>query len=298
MLPMPDETLSSAIDGFLEHLRYARGRTENTLMNYSVDLAQFTDYLLGQEVRDVASIRAEHLRGFLRDLIGFGFAKTSAARKLSAIRSFAEWLLERGMIRENPTREVRGPRLPKHLPRALAYEEIRLLLEEGPQGERAPRDRVVLELLYGCGLRIAELAALDWEDLDLEGRWVRVKGKGQKERMVPMGRVALAELLEWGHGDSGEGPLFPGEGEEGGRMVERTISRIVRRAALRVGLVGVTPHVLRHSFATHLLERGAPLRVVQELLGHENLTTTQRYLAITAQQLKESYRAAHPRAGG
>jgi integrase/recombinase XerC len=291
-----DETLSAAVDGFLEYLRFARGRTENTRANYSVDLVQFADYLNSAGVTDPRDITPERVRGFLRDLLGFGFAKTSAARKLSAVKSFCLWLTERDLIPADPTEGIRGPRLPVRLPRALAYEEIVRLLEEGPQGDRAVRDRAVLEILYGCGVRVAELAALDWEDLDREGRWFRIRGKGEKERMVPVGRTALECLLRWEGQVPGEGPLFPGEGAE--RMAERTVSRIVRRAAARVGLSGVTPHTLRHSFATHLLERGAPLRVVQELLGHESLATTQRYLMITTEQLKNSYRRAHPRAGG
>ena len=197
----------------------------------------------------------------------------------------------------DPTKGVRGPKEPKRLPRALAYEDIKLLLEEGPRGEFEIRDRAVLELLYGCGLRVAELVALDWEDVDIKERWLRVRGKGEKERLVPMGRFAQKALTEWQAvlGKKG-GPLFPGEGCE--RIAVRTVRRIVSRAAKRVGLVGVSPHVLRHSFATHMLEGGASLRVLQELLGHQSLVTTQRYLKISYEQLKKGYVSAHPRGRG
>jgi integrase/recombinase XerC len=181
---------------------------------------------------------------------------------------------------------------------ALLREDTARLVEEGPRGEEFHRDRAVLELLYGCGLRVAELAALEWEDVQLEERWIRVRGKWDKERMVPMGRIARDALLELPLPPSGErgGPLFPGE--EGGKLSVRTVHRIVTRAARIVGLAGVTPHVLRHSFATHMLEGGASLRVLQELLGHESLVTTQKYLRITAEQMRRSYSAAHPRGGG
>lgn len=292
------ETLTSSVDGFMEHLRYGMSCSEHTVVNYSVDLVQFLDYLEQQNVSDPVNLETGHVRGFLRAIVGYGFARSSAARKLSAIRSWCAYMCREGLIPEDPTLGVKGPRFPHRLPRAISYVEVELLLGEGPVGETAVRDSAIMEVLYGCGLRVAELVALDLSDIDLEERWVRVAGKGKKERVVPMGRVAVTALDSWKirRGEPfSEGPLFPGS--RGGRITVRTIHRIVTGAAARVGLAEVTPHVLRHSFATHMLERGASLRVLQELLGHESLETTQKYLKVTADQLKKSYLAAHPRAG-
>jgi len=292
------ENLSVEMDRYLEHLRFSLGRSDHTVTNYAVDLAQFCEFLLQQGLEDVEEITSSHVRAFLRDIMGFGYAKTSAARKLSAVRSWFAFLQRNGRVASNAAASVRSPKLPQRLPRALSREDAARLVEEGPRGEEFHRDRAVLELLYGCGLRVAELAALEWEDVQLEERWIRVRGKGDKERMVPMGRIARDALLELPLPPSGErgGPLFPGE--EGGKLSVRTVHRIVTRAARIVGLAGVTPHVLRHSFATHMLEGGASLRVLQELLGHESLVTTQKYLRITAEQMRRSYSAAHPRGGG
>ena len=292
------EQLSSCVDSFLEHLRFGVGSSEHTVVNYAVDLSQFLEFLEQQEVTDPGQLDSGHVRSFLRAVVGYGFARSSAARKLSAIRSWCAFMCRERIIVQDPTIGLKGPRFPRRLPRAISYVEVERLLAEGPAGDAAVRDSAALELLYGCGLRVAELVALDLEDVDLAERWVRVAGKGNRERMVPMGRVAVRAVEAWlgeREGVPGEGPLFPGS--RGGRITVRTIHRIVTGAAARVGLAGVTPHVLRHSFATHMLERGAGLRVLQELLGHESLVTTQKYLKVTADQLKQSYLAAHPRAG-
>lgn len=291
------DNLSSAVDSFLDFMKFSKGRSDNTVVSYAVDLSQFVDYLLQQERTSPREIESGNIRGFLREIVGFGFARTSAARKLSAIKSWMAYLLECGLIEKDPAATVKGPKLPGRLPRAIAFEDVVRLIEEGPEGEQLLRDRALLEILYGCGLRVAETVDIDGTDVDLDERWIRVKGKGRKERMVPMGRPALAALRAYGEaeGSLGEGPLF--RGPEGTRLTVRTVHRVVTRAARRVGLSGVTPHVLRHSYATHMLEGGASLRVLQELLGHESLVTTQRYLKITADQLLASYSAAHPRAG-
>ena len=297
MSPMADR-LSPLFDGFLDHLRYRLNRSENTVVNYAVDLAQFAEFLQQEGVEGPEGIDRDRVRGFLRSLLGYGFARTSAARKLSSVRGFTAYLVAQGCLEQDPTAGVRGPRLPENLPRALAFGDLIRLLEEGPGERHAQRDRLMLELLYGSGLRVSEAAALDWEDLELEERWLRVLGKGEKGRMVPFGRPVRDLLAAWGPDPKGrQGPLFPGE-RGAQRITPRTIHRLVVQAARRVGLTGVTPHTLRHSFATHLLERGASLRVVQELLGHESLLTTQRYLEITTEQMKSSYERAHPRAGG
>ena len=292
-----EEKLSAKVDYFLEHLKIALNSSEHTVTNYAVDLAQFLDYLETERVSQPEEITKQHIRAFMRSLLGFGYAKTSAARKLSAIKGWLGYLAEQGEIPFDPSAGIRGPKLPSTLPRALPKEDVFKILEEGIDGENAVRDRAVLELLYGSGLRIAEIASLHWGDLDLVERWVRVKGKSDKERLVPMGSYSVKALKEWRHGEPKEEDyLF--EGGEKGHIAVRTISRIVKRAAMKAGISGVTPHMLRHSFATHMLEGGASLRALQELLGHESLSTTQRYLTVTAEHLKKSYLKAHPRAKG
>ncbi len=271
------------------------------MVNYSVDLGQFLEFLEQEGIRTPQEVTSGQVRTFLREILGFGYAKTSAARKLSALRSFFDYLCRQEILWENPAASVRTPKLPKHLPLALSREDALQLLEKGPKGENACRDRALLEILYGSGLRVAELVALDWECLDLEERWIRVLGKGDKERYVPLSVPARDALEAWkrflGKAFSPEAPVFPGS-RGASRITVRTVHRMVTGIARDLGLYNVTPHTLRHTFATHMLEGNAPLRVVQELLGHENLGTTQKYLQITPGQMVRSYCAAHPRAGG
>lgn len=291
------ENISENVDQFLAFME-SRGRSKNTVINYRVDLEQFREYLLRQNISDVSGIDSQSVRVYLSNIIGFGIAKSSAARKLSAVRGFISWLSSREILDYGVAAGLKGPKLPSSLPRALSYEETEKLLVEGPEnGKHYQRDRLILELLYGSGLRVSELIDLNWENIETDQRMIRVLGKGSKERLVPFG-PSVKELLEdWSllSKEGTKGPLFVSEkGAE--RLTVRTVHRLVQRAALRVGIYGVSPHTLRHCFATHLLERGAPLRVVQELLGHESIAATQRYLSITAEQMKRSYMEHHPRA--
>ncbi|MDD4751496.1 MAG: tyrosine recombinase XerC [Synergistaceae bacterium] len=291
------ENISENVDQFLAFME-SRGRSKNTVINYRVDLEQFREYLLRQDISDVSGIDSQSVRVYLSNIIGFGIAKSSAARKLSAVRGFISWLSSREILEYGVAAGLKGPKLPSSLPRALSYEETEKLLVEGPEnGKHYQRDRLILELLYGSGLRVSELIDLNWENIETDQRMIRVLGKGSKERLVPFG-PSVKELLEdWSllSKEGTKGPLFVSEkGAE--RLTVRTVHRLVQRAALRVGIYGVSPHTLRHCFATHLLERGAPLRVVQELLGHESIAATQRYLSITAEQMKRSYMEHHPRA--
>ncbi|MDD3319716.1 MAG: tyrosine recombinase XerC, partial [Synergistaceae bacterium] len=266
--------------------------------NYRVDLEQFREYLLRQGISDVSGIDSQSVRVYLSNIIGFGIAKSSAARKLSAVRGFIRWLSSREVLDYGVAAGLKGPKLPSSLPRALSFEETEKLLTEGPEnGKHYQRDRLILELLYGSGLRVSELIDLNWENIETDQRMIRVFGKGSKERLVPFGPGVKKLLEDWKllSKEGTKGPLFLSEkGAE--RLTVRTVHRLVQRAALRVGIYGVSPHTLRHCFATHLLERGAPLRVVQELLGHESIAATQRYLSITAEQMKRSYMEYHPRA--
>lgn len=295
--------ISSCVDEFILYIGASLGRADNTAVNYAVDLAQFSDYLEASGVTAPAEIDRDLVRGFLREMSGFGFSKSSMARKLSSVKGFVRYLVQRGELSGDVGAGVRGPKLQPGMPRAIACPDVLRLLEEGVRGSKKElRDALVLELLYGSGLRVGEVVGLNWQDVDIEERWLRVLGKGSRERLVPFGRTAQALLRRWredsragGFETDGTAPLFYGVGAS--RLTERTVHRMVVAAARKLGLHGVTPHTLRHSFATHMLERGAPLRVIQELLGHESLGTTQRYLAVTAEQMKRSYLEAHPRSG-
>lgn len=291
-----DRTIAEHVDQFLESLR-SLGRSEHTITNYEVDLRQFLEYLANAGVVELEEIDGGVIRGFLREAMGFGFAKTSSARKLSAVRSFAKWLCRSGLLDYDPGEELKGPKLPASLPRALSYTDTVKLLSEGPKsGKFFLRDRLILELMYGSGLRVSELIGLNLDDVEFAERIMRIHGKGGKERIVPFGVPVQRLLEEWIAVKAvNDGPLFASEkGAE--RLTVRTAHRVVMRAAERAGIYGISPHTLRHCFATHMLERGAPLRVVQEMLGHESIATTQRYLSITTEQIKRSYMESHPRA--
>ena len=296
-IPFMAENISTNIEQFLLFLE-SRGRSKNTVTNYRVDLEQFREYLLRQGILDVSGIDSQSVRVYLSNIIGFGIAKSSAARKLSAVRGFIRWLSSREVLDYGVAAGLKGPKLPSSLPRALSFEETEKLLTEGPEnGKHYQRDRLILELLYGSGLRVSELIDLNWENIETDQRMIRVFGKGSKERLVPFGPGVKKLLEDWKllSKEGTKGPLFLSEkGAE--RLTVRTVHRLVQRSAQRVGIYGVSPHTLRHCFATHLLERGAPLRVVQELLGHESIAATQRYLSITAEQMKRSYMEYHPRA--
>ena len=292
------ENISSSIDAFLGFLRLEKESSAHTVTNYAVDLAQFAEFMTLQGVDGVQDVDARAIRSFVREMIGFGYSKTTVARKLSAVRSWSAFLKVRGLVRTDAAKGIKGPRMPKLLPRALSREDAERLVEQGPEGKTLIRDRAILEILYGCGLRIAELVSLRWEDMEpVEERMLRVFGKGRKERIVPYGRCALEAVVEWRKlVPSSSLYLFPGTKER--PLTVRTVHRVVTKAAERVGLSEVTPHTLRHSFATHLLEGGASIVAVKGLLGHENMLTTQRYIAVGAEHLRESYIVAHPRAKG
>jgi integrase/recombinase XerC len=282
------------------------GRSENTRVNYAVDLAQFADYLEACGVESAPDMDQGCLRGYLRDLSGFGFSRSSIARKLSSLRSFVKFLVRSRVLERDICLGLRSPRLTGSLPRAIAYEDVLKMLEAAAGGrKKGLRDSLILELLYGSGLRVNELVSLTWDNVNTDEREIRVTGKGSKERLVYFGRTAQDMLRRWmadaklkGYSAEGGAPVFYPEKINGRHFTARTVDRVVVSIAKGAGLHGVTPHTLRHSFATHMLERGAPLRVIQELLGHESLSTTQRYLKITSEQMKKSYMETHPRSGG
>ncbi|MEG1603019.1 MAG: tyrosine recombinase XerC [Cloacibacillus sp.] len=293
------ENISEEIDLYIDYLRSLR-RSEHTTVNYRIDLMHFKDYLANQGINDVSGIDINSIRIFVSSILGIGEARTSANRRLSAVRGFTAWLCASGKLTSDPALGLKGPKKPAALARALPYSQIDRLLQDGPESgtKNFRRDRLILETLYGTGIRISELIGLNWDMIELETRTLRVMGKGDKERMVPMGFPLKALLEEWRDITCTDeaAPVFCAGKNGVGRLTVRTVDRIVMRAAKRAGLFGVTPHVLRHSCATHMLENGAPLRIVQELLGHDSIASTQRYLTITTDQVKKSYLNAHPMA--
>lgn len=289
--------MDAAVGSFLEYLGVERGASPHTLRSYAADLAEFTRFLTEEKIAGLPGADARVVRAFLARLHQRRLAKATIARKLAAVRSCFRFLARRGALEVNPARQVRSPRLGRRLPSFLPKDEATALLDAAPGPSPAgPRDRAMLELLYASGLRVAECCGLDLDDLDEARRTVRVLGKGDKERVVPVGETALEALAAYlARRGRHRGPLFLNS--RGGRLTPRSALRIVRARARQVGISQrVTPHTLRHSFATHMLGEGADLRLIQELLGHSRLSTTQRYTHVSPEHLMRVYDRAHPRA--
>ncbi len=297
------ERLGEWIDRFIAHLAAERGCSEHTVRAYRIDLDQFRSFVEEGAVRGPV-IDFRTLRDYIGSLHG-RYKKTTVSRKLSAVRSFLTFLERRGLQADNPGADLASPKQGKPIPVHLPVDDMFRLLEGPDCGDPLGlRDRAILEVLYSCGLRVSELAGLDLEDVDAEQRLVRVTGKGNKERVVPVGGTALRAVERYLEAvrplrrrvwpDPDRGPLYLNH--RGGRLTVRSMARIVKRYALAAGLdPDVSPHALRHTFATHLLEGGADLRSVQELLGHESLSTTQKYTHVTLDRLMAVYDKAHPR---
>lgn len=294
---------------FLDHLAVERGLSRNTLDAYRRDLRRYLAFLEERGVRDVGSAGEEDVAAFVRHLSGSEYAPertyraSSVARALAAARALHRFLVREGVVADDPTQGVIRPRIPRSLPKPLTVDQVAALLAAPGDAEPpAARDTAILEVLYGAGLRISELVALDVDDVDLDEGSLRVVGKGDKERVVPLGRYAVravASYLARGRpslaGARTRGALFLNQ--RGGRLTRQGATNIIQAAARRAGIrARVTPHVLRHSFATHMLEGGADVRVVQELLGHASVATTQIYTLVTQDRLREVYDDAHPRA--
>lgn len=284
------------VSSFLEYLADERGASPHTLRNYGADLDEFTKFLR-RERSSLATADARLVRAYLAWLYQRRLAKATIARRLASVRSCFRFLARRGVIEQNPARQVRSPRQSRRLPSFLPKDESKELLDRPHEGsEAARRDHALLEVLYATGIRVGECCGLDCDDVDRSHRTVRVLGKGDKERVVPVGDTALAALDDYlSARGRASGPLFTNR--RGGRLTPRSVRRIVRREARRSGLDRrVTPHTLRHTFATHMLGEGADLRLIQELLGHSRLSTTQRYTQVSPEHLMKVYDAAHPRA--
>jgi integrase/recombinase XerC len=288
--------MTDPLAAFLRHLAVERNASAHTLRSYRADLADFQRFQTTRGAGGLAAVDSRLVRAWLAALHARGLAPASVGRKLAALRSCCRFLVRRGVLERNPAREVRGPRQPRKLVTFLPIDEAAELVEGRAVGGAArARDVAILELLYASGLRVSELSGLDLDALDRAERTVRVLGKGRKERIVPYGEAASRALGRWLATRSERGgPLFTSA--RGRRLGVRSIHTIVRRAARAAGLTRrVSPHTLRHTFATHLLDGGADLRAIQELLGHSRLSTTQRYTHVATDQLMKVYDRAHPR---
>ncbi len=294
--------MEELLDKYVRYLAVERSLSPYTVRNYSTDVLHFMKFLDSEEVHSLEDIDHSDVRNYLGQLLDAGTVRASISRKMSALRSFFRYLNREGIIDNEPLNRVSSPKMEKRLPSFLTSEEILSLLnapdDSTPQGFR---DRAILELLYAAGLRVSEIASLDENSLDLESRQIRVWGKGAKERMVLMGEPAaeaVKQYLEYGRvklqGQESTGALFLNR--YGKRIAERRIQYLLKKYAGQAGISRrVHPHMLRHTFATHMLDGGADLRVVQELLGHSNLSSTQVYTHVTRSQMRDRYLEAHPR---
>lgn len=304
--------MDKAIRAFETYLTVGRNLSPLTVKNYIADLRQFRAFLAGGLRFEVSGEdflqKVDHLmiRSFLASLYREKMKKTSIARKLSSVRMFFSYLQREGMIRKNPAELVQAPKLDKYIPGVLSVDEAFSVLGTAFDGDAGVRDRAILEMFYTSGIRLGELTGLNVGDVDFGQSLIRVRGKGRKERIVPLGTHAVAALREYlairsrkasENGTvNGEIPLFLGT--RGGRINPRSVARLVDKYVEKSGINRkISPHTMRHSFATHLMDGGADLRSIQELLGHESLSTTQKYTTVSVSRLMEVYDKAHPRAG-
>lgn len=316
--------MDDAIRAFMTFLDLERGASAETIRSYQTDLRQFTTFCKGlpqfsMNPIEPASIDSLTIRGYLMWLDEKGEKKSSLARKLATLKSFYKFLTREGRTEVNPAAHVRSPQQGQRLPKVLTKDQANVLMEAAIGNPIvASRDKAILETLYSTGARVSELVGLNWTDVDLEAGIVRLQGKGKKERVVPIGDVAVDAVQEYHRlcsrqsreesrknesrtsnvpqvRQGGGVPLF--KNNRGGRLSARSVERIVKRSSQFLPGGGVTPHTLRHSFATHLLDEGADLRVIQEMLGHASLATTQKYTHVATDHLMEVYDRSHPRAG-
>jgi integrase/recombinase XerC len=290
-----------AIAQFLRSLK-EKNASAHTIKAYSIDLEQFASYVGEASWGDIDHVR---IRGFLSHLYDRGLSKPSVARALAALRSFYKWMAREGMVDQNPAALVATPKLPKKLPRVPSMEELNAVMDSAmPEVASFPeRDALIFELLYGCGIRNSELTGINLDDIRWSNEAILIRGKGKKERFVPLGdaaasaaKIYLRKRQAFEAGRKKNNALLVNL-RDGSRLTPRSVGRIVKRIAIARGLpADVHPHTLRHAFGTHLLEEGADLRAIQELLGHERLATTQRYTQLSTRHVLEVYDKTHPRA--
>lgn len=293
--------LELSITNFVRSL-HAKKASDCTIKAYTRDLQEFAAHIGDADWSEIDHVR---IRGFLSHLYERGLSKTSVARALAAVRSLYRWLAREGVVEQNPAALVSTPRLPKKLPRVPTVEEMNTVLDSGmPECAAFPeRDQLIFELLYGCGMRNSELTGLNLDDIRWQNEAILVRGKGKKERYVPFGESAIAALNDYMPArqkllsETKKSTTALLINHRGGRLTTRSVGRIVKRIAIARGLPpDVHPHTLRHAFGAHMLEEGADLRAIQEMLGHERLSTTQRYTQLSVQHVMEVYDRTHPRA--
>jgi integrase/recombinase XerC len=298
--------METIVRGYLEYLEGERNYSAHTILSYETDLSSFVQFLHQEGINSFAAVHKESLRAFISSLIDKGFSQRSIARKVASMRSFFKYLRRQKIINGNPALVLITPKIGKRLPSFLDEESVHQLIESPDQSTtNGKRDRAILELFYSTGMRLSELIGLNICDLKKEEGLIKIKGKGRKERIVPVGRKAMDavdkylqdenELRLKGHVQSGDHPLFVMK--EGRRMYPQAVGRMVKKY---IGMVSEvekkSPHILRHSFATHMLNHGADMRAVKELLGHESLSTTQVYTHVSSARMKKVYEDAHPKA--
>jgi integrase/recombinase XerC len=296
--------MKNATPAFLRYLRLERNASELTLKSYQEDLASFDDYLQDRigTIPAVEQIDIPTLRGYVAYLHECQYARTTIARRLACLRSLFRYTTREGLTPANPAKSLRTPRIGRSLPHFLNTEQIALLLETPPANEpMGLRDRALLETMYSAGLRVAELVGLNIEDWDRSANIVRVRGKGKKERIAPIGKYAAKSLIDWLEARVASPEISVADQKAmfvnrfGTRLTTRSVGRLLKKHLATAGLDKITtPHTLRHSFATHLLDGGADLRSVQEMLGHKSLTTTQIYTHVSTRRMRETYEHAHP----
>jgi integrase/recombinase XerC len=298
--------MQAAVEGFLRYLRIERNASPMTLKSYRSDLDRLLQFLVSTDagLHEPRDVSIGQLRAYVADLSQRGYARSTIARRLASLRSLFEYCRREKLVESNPARALRTPRQGRKLPHFLSTEQVAKLLETPPDDQPAGlRDRAILETLYSAGLRVSELVSLDLADWDRDSNVLRVRGKGRKERIAPVGRFAAAAILNWlQHRQTDNSPSAT-DGDAmflnrfGRRLSARSVGRMLDKHIAAAGLDQLTsPHTLRHSFASHMLDGGADLRSVQELLGHKSLTTTQIYTHVSTRRLRETYDRAHPHA--
>jgi len=303
MLPGGGLTMENLIQEFIDYLGHEKGLADNTLESYGRDLRQYIGFLSGGTTVSLENASQSTIVAYLMSLRKQGKATATIARRLAALKAFYQFLVRENYLASDPTDDLTSPKLERKLPKVLSVGEVERLLSRPDRTNPAGlRDKAMLELLYATGVRVSELVNLDVEDVDLDEGFVRCVGKGRKERVAPMGEIAIAALRAYLDGARGKMVSDPGEkavfvNHHGRRLTRQGFWKIVKKyAALAHIQKEITPHTLRHSFATHLLENGADIRAVQEMLGHADISTTQIYTHVTKERLKDVYAKSHPRA--
>jgi len=283
---------------FLDYLSLQKNCSSNTLRGYRRDIFQFINFLKKNKINSFKSISYQDLLSYLGYLRNYGYSETTIGRKVASLKSFFKFLSARKIIKSNPVALLSSPKKPDRLPDFLTLEEVEKILNiPSEKNWQSLRNKAILELLYSTGIRVGELTSLKIGDIDFFQELIKVKGKGKKERIVPIGRYALKALIEYIERRPNKKEKNVFLNKYGKPLSERSVERIIDKFSKKAGIgKKITPHTFRHTFATHMLDRGADLRTVQELLGHERITTTQIYTHLTVEKLKEFYNKTHPRA--